>query len=245
MAEPEMHWHEVRFMIKLDTDPYKNVPIHIDDSPIHPFIANEILRPILESFEQDIFLWRFHRWFKPPKLHWFRLKIYMDKDLRSKITEMVQPHPLYQDMKKMDLLEFDKNNDISCVSSDGPNVKDDRDPDRPEEIDEIWPYYICGVSRAWLKLIEISITKIKNKMPNGNFEDKLKLYQSVNKHIEKMWVEWGGHAMLHHLNAVFGYKHINIKLGMDSVMNINPILKSVPTKQGDMMLPGFQAQIFF
>ena len=60
----------------------------------------------------------------------------------------------------------------------------------------------------------------------------------------------GDHAMLHHLNAVFGYNPTNVHIGMrfqkGQIMNLATFFDPIPTNLGDIpILQGMEGKIAF
>jgi len=91
-----------------------------------------------------------------------------------------------------------------------PDLGATSDPKWSSEIKRTWPFYIMGVSRMWLNLIdEISRETLKER-DLSNLDDLSMGYQKVNQIVEDKWKQEGGHAFLHHLNAIFGYEPLLI-----------------------------------
>lgn len=207
----DSNWYTVDVKIKLlaeDDEYYKE--IHHSDSAIHPLIANEIFSPIIKGLGKHMTVWRFHRWFEPSRnRHSLRFKFY-GPDLSREISQRLQSYSLYQELKKERLLEVDDNEDISCGKAEGRHIRDDNEDWWPNAIKEAWPYYIHGVSRAWLTMIRESVKQEGKMSPHSSLKEKIHLYGRINKRIEDEWRDYGGCALLHHLNAIFGYKHTRI-----------------------------------
>jgi hypothetical protein len=242
MLDNNYRWHEVKFKFKMLDQNHRHFAIHKADSPIHSMIANEIFRPIIQDHSERICVWRFHRVFNPQNdCHYCRLKFYGKQALDTPITSYLSSHALYQEIKALDLLKLGQDENITCVALNEPNLKDDCDPNWSEEIKEVWPYYIHGASRAWLKMIEIFAERESQTLPYSTFEEKITLYTRVNQLVEEKWVGEGKHAMLHHLNAVFGYKFINVALQWFEFSDINPVMLQLGKKQ----VPGYHGKIRF
>jgi hypothetical protein len=242
MSNSGCYWHEVTFRIKMLCDNHEYKRINRLDSPIHSMIANEIIAPLIDKFQRDMQVWRFHRTFKPGKeFHPFRFKFYTSDGVEQKITQCVQATALYQELKGLGLLYLKPGEDVTCEKlSKEISVKDDNDPNWSEEMKEIWPYYIHGVSRAWLKIIQV-ITNKEKDLPRTSFREEIGFYERVNSDIECEWVKWGHHAMLHHLNAVFGYKHIDILCAQGDIINIEPVC----VQKQNIPMPGMSMKISF
>ena len=67
-----------------------------------------------------------------------------------------------------------------------------------------WPYYIMGVSRLWLDLIR----------EYGQSDDlpraSKKRYATISQTLDSLWRDEGGHALLHHLSAIFAYREVEV-----------------------------------
>ena len=245
MAETDLdrYWYEVKFSLKMLSDADEYVAIHHPDSPLHPLIANEILRPIIESMEGDVTLWRFSRMSEPQeKTHQFAFNFYGPQTLCSEVLRNVYADETYKEMKESDYLELGGNEDIAVIRL-GPDIKDISDQGWPDEVREAWPFFIQGVSQSWLKMVEMSANMLRETLPCGTLEEKENFYNHVKRVMTERWMRFGWASMLNHLNAMFGHKYIDISLGMFSFRNINPTMIPVPTTQGNMMLPGINAQI--
>ena len=66
-----------------------------------------------------------------------------------------------------------------------------------------WPAYIMGISSLWLGLIDDAVGTI-------NLEDDLSMflnqYREANNTVTAIWQSEAQHALLYHLNAIFGYQ---------------------------------------
>ena len=87
-----------------------------------------------------------------------------------------------------------------------PRIEDTCDPNWPALIQKSWPYYIEGVSRTWLKLIVETVGDMPASDTPLSLDENEALYKEVNATIISLWENYGSHAYLHHLNALFGYQ---------------------------------------
>ena len=66
-----------------------------------------------------------------------------------------------------------------------------------------------GVSALWLGLIddflEVAVEEVDDPLV------LLEEYRQVDARIAEIWRQEGQHALLHHLNAIFGYKPLTIR----------------------------------
>jgi len=73
-----------------------------------------------------------------------------------------------------------------------------------------------GVSEMWVNLIEHVYTSNKyKKRKQSSIEEILDIYKEIDEKISGMWRENGHPMLLHHLNALFGYKEVEIKTRND------------------------------
>jgi hypothetical protein len=90
-----------------------------------------------------------------------------------------------------------------------PEIDDTSDPQWSPELRRNWPAFIMGASSLWLGLID-------ERMPFSPGDDTdinllLEEYRDVNDKITETWRTEGQHALLHHLNAIFGYEPLHIR----------------------------------
>ena len=80
----------------------------------------------------------------------------------------------------------------------------------PIEIQRSWPYFIMGSSQTWLMLVqELSA---ENKLEGEvDYPSLLLHYKEVDTRLNAQWRDYGRHAYLHHLNAIFGYQPVLIR----------------------------------
>ena len=86
-----------------------------------------------------------------------------------------------------------------------PTVGGVSDPKWSAIMQDNWPYYIMGVSRMWLGMIDEIARKIGVEAET-TAENLLAYYEKVNEEVTHVWQSESYHALLHHLNAIFGYE---------------------------------------
>ena len=89
-----------------------------------------------------------------------------------------------------------------------PNIEDTGDAGWSSPVKKSWPYFITGVCETWLKLIEEIVNNHSAGKKLNSLPKILTFYQEVNNAVNKTWREEGGHSLLHHLNAIFGYEPV-------------------------------------
>ncbi|GAB6194462.1 hypothetical protein JCM39068_42150 [Desulfocastanea catecholica] len=102
--------------------------------------------------------------------------------------------------------------EIITDNPDNPNSSDiasSSDNHWSLDLQRNWPSFIMGVSSLWLGLIDDSF--------QGSPEDFTDIYQLLEKYrevdakITEIWKTEGQHALLHHMNALFGYQPLIIR----------------------------------
>jgi hypothetical protein len=169
-------------------------------------IADQILRPINETFGEQIELWRFHRRAaRDGAGHQFSFIYYSPLAVSNQIETAVQNSYIVEQLQSKGVLES-----LIFVSGSKPTsekIEATSDSQWPIEIQKSWPSFIQGVSQSWLDLI----AQEKNKKPGFEMTDihvMVEYYQDINKSIVDKWGKYGRHAYFHHLNAVFGYSPV-------------------------------------
>jgi hypothetical protein len=193
---PEVWWY-VRFRL---TWPDGTAPLWWPDLRI----ADRVIGPVLEAEGEQIRLWRIHRRAaRDPAGRQFSFIFRATPATARRINRRLAASP--------DLAQLQQAGILERVSYDNP----DQPPDRPElaatsdrnwtpELQRAWPYFIMGVSRLWLELIRA------HGQATDLPRDPDQRYQVLSDRLDELWREQGGHALLHHLSAVFGYRQIEI-----------------------------------
>ena len=172
-------------------------------------LAHRIISPLLDQYEKKIFFWRFHRRAGRDNAgHQFSFIFYASIETAQKIYRAIQSSRLLKELVAAHLVVDTIYDDTAVVRM--PGLEDTSDSTWSPEIKRTWPFYIMGVSRTWLNLIdEVSKETIK-ETDLSNLDDLLAGYRKVNEIVEEKWQKEGGHAFLHHLNAIFGYEPVVI-----------------------------------
>jgi hypothetical protein len=196
-------WWHARFHIKWpqNEEPSWNMDL---------LIAHKTISPVLDRYKNRITLWRFHRRAARDKTgHQFSFIFYSSPETANQIYNTIRSDPLLREMKIAGLISQDIYDDTSVITQ--PLVEDTSDKNWSSQMKKSWPHYIMGVSKMWLDLItEISAQNFKGKGPSSLQENEA-FYEDVNERIKGLWQEEGRHALLHHLNAIFGYEPIIIE----------------------------------
>ncbi|AFL72214.1 hypothetical protein [Thiocystis violascens] len=174
-----------------------------EPAPWHPdlLLADLVIRPILETERDRIPLWRFHRRAARDAAgrqfsFIYRATPAMARRIQARIDADPQVACL---LRKGTLLQVSHDDP---AQPQRPGIGDTSDPAWPPEMQRAWPHFILGASQLWLELIrELGQS---GKLPRGTDAH----YAALNEQLETLWRDQGGHALLHHLSAVFGYREL-------------------------------------
>jgi len=169
-------------------------------------IAHRVVKPVLDSLAGEIKVWRFHRRAaRDAAGHQFSFIFYSTNATAKKLYALLGDSDVVQVLKKQGMIERLSFSDINTNRQ--PGIGDTSDKVWAEVLQQTWPYFIMGVSQTWLGLID----KIdaQKKLPNAlSITEQIERYQLLNVTLNELWEQQGGHAFLHHLNAIFGYQEL-------------------------------------
>ncbi len=195
----DVGWWQVGFhrVIEADEEPLW----HLD-----ALIAYEVIKPVLD--QQQLQLWRFHRRAAPDASgHKFSFLFYSPRSVGEHIYQTIQANALVKELQRENLVER-----LSFFNINGEarsNIEDTSDKNWPIELQKAWPPFIMGVSQTWLNLIEEYAGQVAAH-ENADVTMHLERYEQIHGRINSLWEMEGGHAFLHHLNALFGYQELYI-----------------------------------
>ena len=178
------------------------------DLVIDLFLAHGVVRPVLANHLGDIKYWRFHRRAARDQAgHQFTLLFYTTPEVAAELFAQMGRSRLLNDAIAANLVER--------VRTDNPAhpkdtaVEATSDPNWSTNLQRNWPNFIMGVSALWLGLIddflEVAVEEVGDPLV------LLEEYRQVDARIAEIWRQEGQHALLHHLNAIFGYKPLTIR----------------------------------
>ena len=190
----KLYWWSARFKI--------NWPANINwDSAMDLFVAHRIVAPSLEKYSNRLFRWRFHRRAARDNTgHQFSFIFYADADIAEKIFNQIRSNAVLNELLNSQLI-----NNASMGETDKPSkpdIEDSSDSNWSETLQRQWPAYIMGVSAMWLGLIDENLETTQNE----EVFRLLEAYRRTEEKITSIWYQEGKHALLHHLNAIFGYR---------------------------------------
>jgi hypothetical protein len=170
-------------------------------------IADLVIKPLLHAHVKNIRYWRFHRRaVRDNAGHQFSFIFYSDKDTAKNIYASISGDRIVTQLKQHKVLQ-----DIALDNLDNnrrTDIRDTSDKNWSPEIQTAWPAYIMGVSNMWLQLIE---QEAGDHGQPATIDALLDKYRTANRKVTALWQTEGQHALLHHLNAIFGYEPLVIK----------------------------------
>jgi hypothetical protein len=181
-------------------------------------LAHQLFKPILLDFSDDIELWRFHRRAARNKAgHRFSFIFYARKASAVAILNRLAENTLIPKLlaanrvKKIYLHERNKR--------PSPAIEATSDKNWSQSMQRAWPYFAMGVSQVWLSLVDQHVTAtarggensvVPNLLADNDVDALLRFYEQIDEKMVATWETEGGHALLHHLNAIFGYGEVAI-----------------------------------
>lgn len=177
---------------------------------IDPLIAHQVIVPVLIEHEAHLIAWRFHRRAADDDTgHQFSFIFFAHRAIADKIYADVQQDPVLAALKQAGRVKRDSYSDTSTIAR--PLIDDTSDPSWSAEMQAAWPIYINGVSQMWLTLIDIYARQAAIGASDVSVEALEERYRQVNEKITARWRQEGQHALLHHMNAIFGYEPLLIR----------------------------------
>ncbi|MCB1702067.1 MAG: hypothetical protein KDI14_14660 [Halioglobus sp.] len=174
----------------------------------HLLISEQLLLPVIIEYQDKLPLWRFHRRAgRDGAGHQFSLIIFTDEVTAGQINREISSAPLTDWLISNRLIE--KVNFEKRSPEELGRLELTSDPSWPIEIQRSWPYFIMGTSQAWLLLVQ-ELSAENPLASKVDYPSMLQHYQEVDKRLNAQWREYGQHAYLHHLSAIFGYQPIYI-----------------------------------
>ena len=171
-------------------------------------LAHAVVSPVLEKRGEDISYWRFHRRAaRDNSGHQFSLLFYSTPDTASLVMSDIAESRLLQDAYDADLIKKVIFDDPAHPLQ--PGIGDASDPHWSPALQRNWPSFIMGTSALWLGLIAEFMEDSPEELTDIHL--LLEQYREVDGKITQTWRTEGQHALLHHLNAVFGYQPLSIK----------------------------------
>jgi hypothetical protein len=198
----DVRWQRVRFYIQ--RNPAEPPQWHVD-----ALLAHRLAAPLLERERPSIALWRFHRRAAGDATgHSMSLLTQASPATNERICRSLLTAPLAVELRQAKVL--DRTECEAFPADRAQRVEATSDPRWSDPLQRAWPYFIMGVSELWLRLIEEQARRLGGEAPAATLEQSLAHYQKVNEAVTETWQREGHHALLHHLNALFGYEPIDL-----------------------------------
>jgi hypothetical protein len=202
-APPEaMGWWAARYPIA-EPDP-ASPRWHLD-----LLIAERVVAPVLAAHRPEIPLWRWHRRAgRDATGHRFTFLFYASAGTAQRVLAELRADCTLQALREAGTVGEPVYSDPHAP--DMPRVQDGGDRSWSPLMREHWPHYIMGVSELWLRLLS-SLSQDAGPPPACAPPPVLDPhYRRVSEALDAVWKAEGGHALLHHLNAVFGYQPVQV-----------------------------------
>jgi hypothetical protein len=170
-------------------------------------IAHQVVKPVLNRYRKDIVLWRFHRRAGRDETgHRFSFIFYTTAPNARKIYAAIGSSPVLRQLKAKGLVDKVTTDDTNRIGK--PEIQDTSDPAWSLPLQKAWPWFIMGVSETWLDLLSRYADAARDKP--RSLSEMQAFYHKMDRKVEAAWKNEGGHAFLHHLNAIFGYGPLNV-----------------------------------
>ena len=202
-------------VLAIDADPAPNLAITLG---IPTEKAKEIMEKLVDRInhtlqrmnKKEIELWRFHRRAARDNAgHQFSFIFYASAPVADTIYENIRNDSLVQQLLNNGILVCVRYDDTSVISR--PYIQDTSDPNWSIEIQKSWPYFIMGASRMWLDTLTQISLEYTRSYSFITLDEKLKAYQDIYDSMTYLWQEQCGHALLHHLYALYGYVPVKVR----------------------------------
>ncbi|MCB1800153.1 MAG: hypothetical protein KDI82_00555 [Gammaproteobacteria bacterium] len=190
-VEESPRWHIWRFRFFRADDGATHT--HLDG-----LLADQLLFDAVLAHADEIRLWRFHRrWARDATGHQFSLMVFAPPAVARSITAGLKAAPLLKSLGEQGFLLQWRIDHMAGDAALRPSTTSD--PRWPEDVQQEWPHFIMGVSRLWAGLVRAEA----RRHPGMDLHAR---YREVDAALEQFWMHGARHALLHHLNALFGYR---------------------------------------
>ena len=164
-------------------------------------VADQVVRPALEGHREAIPLWRIHRRAaRDGAGHRFSFIFRSTPRDAARVYQTIRANPTLQRLQRRGRVEQVSYDDLGQIAR--PGLADTSDRSWSEVMQRAWPAFIMGVSQTWLDLI--AEVERSRRWPPG-LDPR---WRAIAAEVDRIWQAEGGHALLHHLNAVFGYRQV-------------------------------------
>ena len=196
----EVFWWAYRFKVNWPPESQANNAVDL-------LLAHSVVKPVLEKYANQLARWRFHRRHaRDDAGHQFSFIFYSNRDTAINVIEEINGNIILNQALADNIV-------IKTIIDDPnkpvrPEIEGLSDPSWSVAMQKNWPSYIMGVSALWLGLIDDAMSDTHEYRDNDML---LEQYKTADTKITSIWKEEGQHALLHHLNAIFGYEALLIR----------------------------------
>lgn len=177
----------------------KDPRVHMD-----LLLAHKVIWPVLRDHNRHVELWKFHRrWDPRDRNHEFEFYFYSSVNTARNIYRSLRSDTLLRQMMAERLVEDRDDMYDDLTTNPKPNIEDMGECDWPLVLRNSWPYFIMGVSRMWLELIERCAGENPSSQAS-HLAKKLRLYKEVDQRMGRLWYGNGYQSLIHHLSLMFG-----------------------------------------
>jgi hypothetical protein len=164
-------------------------------------LADQVIRPTLADNRDAIALWRFHRRAaRDGAGHQFSFIFRSSPATAARIYAEIRRNPALVRLHRSGAVTSVAFDDLSKITR--PRIADTSDTAWSPQMQAAWPAFIMGVSQLWLELIE----QIgRDEQLTRSLDAR---YRAIDTRVDDLWQREGSHALLHHLNALFGYRPV-------------------------------------
>jgi hypothetical protein len=171
--------------------------------------AREIFAPLIAAHRGELPLWRFHRRaVRDNAGHRMRFLFYALPETAREINAALMADPLLAEMNAAGVLERVVIDDPEAPSRTDPAATSD--PAWSPAMQASWPYFIMGTSQLWLDLMDQIAAEAAEVSPPKELNGLMGFYEDLAARMTATWQQEGRHALLHHLNALFGYERLAV-----------------------------------
>ncbi len=166
---------------------------------IGTLLGGEVIAPVFDRNYQDIRIWRVHRRAIDDAYgHVFSFIFYSTAAGAQRIYADLDNNPVLRNLRERGVVTGVSYDNLTTITR--PRIEDTSDSSWSPYLQQTWPAYAMGASRMWLDLVGM-IADDRTDEP-----DLEQRYLTVQQAIDDIWARQGGHALLHHLSAIFGYQ---------------------------------------
>ncbi|KPJ49011.1 hypothetical protein AMJ40_06430 [candidate division TA06 bacterium DG_26] len=167
-------------------------------------IFDSVVRDILTQVHDKIRFWKIHRRaHDDDKGHVFTFLTCCEDELYESMDRMIRESAMHHKLEQEGL--------IIKYSSSEADPREIAEPYWPPEIQDSWSHYVMGASEMLLELVD-SIKKRKAHLePCASIQEIERYYVNLDTNLGQLWCNYGAHAFLHHLNALFRYVPVLVK----------------------------------